>query len=94
MNFLNKFWENCGTKLNFILDGITTNDPTCCGIMWHMEHKGDHFPCSKGCSFYKFENRNGKLKLVYGRDVMEPVHKHGLGGLEAIKGVLDRHESC
>ncbi|KAH7442281.1 hypothetical protein KP509_03G080200 [Ceratopteris richardii] len=93
MNFFNKFWENCGTKLHFIVDGITTNDPTCCGVMWHMEHKGSHFPYSKGCSFYKFENTNGKLKLVYGRDVMEPAKKHGLGGLGAIKGVLDQHES-
>ncbi|KAH7442279.1 hypothetical protein KP509_03G080000 [Ceratopteris richardii] len=99
LNFFNKFFEKSGSQLVFILDGITRNDPTCCGIMWHMahlfsvgtvEHKGDHFPCSRGCSFYRFENRNGKLQLVYGRDIQEPAKKHGLAGLEAIRSVLDQ----
>ena len=72
------FTESCKNipdDLLFIIDDITTGDPTSVGILWHVELGGIPFPNGRGASFYKISTSTGKL--IFARDVVEPPFKPG-----------------
>ena len=61
--------------LLFVIDDITTGDPSSTGVLWHVELDGIPFPNGRGVSFYRLSETTGKL--VFARDVVEPPIKPG-----------------
>ncbi|KAK9134869.1 hypothetical protein Syun_014199 [Stephania yunnanensis] len=86
LNFFRKFINSISGDLQFIIDDIA-EDFLAVGVTWHLEWRGRPFPFSKGCSFYRLVEENGKKQIVYGRDSVEPSFKPGESALVAIKGV-------
>ncbi|GAV64524.1 SnoaL_2 domain-containing protein [Cephalotus follicularis] len=87
MEFFKKFLNTTSRDLQFVIDDISAGDSSCVGVTWHLEWKGNPFPFSKGCSFYRLQVMNGKRQIVYGRDIVEPAIKLGDTALVAIRGV-------
>ncbi|KAF3790209.1 hypothetical protein EJ110_NYTH16897 [Nymphaea thermarum] len=87
LEFFKKFTESISADLQFVIDDISGDDSSAVGVTWHLEWKGRSFPFSKGCSFYRCEVSNGKRKIIYGRDSVEPALKPGELALSAIRGV-------
>ncbi|XVF79449.1 hypothetical protein PTKIN_Ptkin14bG0223900 [Pterospermum kingtungense] len=79
-----KFIDSTSMDLQLVIDDITSStnmDSSTVGAAWHFEWKGKIFPYSKGCSFYRLEMVDGKLQIVYGRDIVEPSIKLGEAAL-------------
>ncbi|KAL2347294.1 hypothetical protein Fmac_001294 [Flemingia macrophylla] len=87
LEFFKKFTNSTSKDLQFVIDDLSTKDPSSVGVMWHLEWKGKSFPFSKGCSFYCLEVINGKRQITYGRDCVEPAIKPGNATLTAIRSV-------
>ncbi|KAJ6744724.1 NUCLEAR TRANSPORT FACTOR 2 (NTF2)-LIKE PROTEIN [Salix purpurea] len=87
LEFFNKFIDTISKDLQFVIDDISNEDSFAVGVTWHLEWKGKTFPFSKGCSFYRLDVVNGKRKIIYGRDSVEPAVKPGEAALVAIRGV-------
>lgn len=87
LDFFKKFTDATSIDLQFVIDDITSQDPSAVGVTWHLEWRGKPFPFSKGCSFYRCEIFNGKRQIIYGRDSVEPATKPGNMALVAIKAV-------
>lgn len=87
LDFFKRFTDAVSTDLQFVLDDITSQDASAVGVTWHLEWRGKTFPFSKGCSFYRCEIFEGKRKIIYGRDSVEPATKPGDMALVAIKAV-------
>ncbi|KAK4256194.1 hypothetical protein QN277_009091 [Acacia crassicarpa] len=87
LEFFRKFTNSTSKDLQFVIDDLSTDDPSSVGVIWHLEWKGKPFPFSKGCSFYRLEVNNGKRQITYGRDSVEPAIKPGDAALAAIRGV-------
>ncbi|KAI9082905.1 hypothetical protein K1719_035048 [Acacia pycnantha] len=87
LEFFRKFTTSTTKDLQFVIDDLSTDDPSSVGVIWHLEWKGKPFPFSKGCSFYRLEVNNGKRQIIYGRDSVEPAIKPGDAALAAIRGV-------
>ncbi|KAK9109996.1 hypothetical protein Sjap_018056 [Stephania japonica] len=86
LNFFRKFINSISGDLQFVIDDIA-EDFLAVGVTWHLEWRGRSFPFSKGCSFYRLVEVNGKKQIIYGRDSVEPSFKPGELALVAIKGV-------
>ncbi|XP_028788432.1 uncharacterized protein LOC114744429 [Neltuma alba] len=87
LEFFRKFTTSTSKDLQFVIDDLSTDDPSSVGVIWHLEWKGKPFPFSKGCSFYRLEVNNGKRQIRYGRDSVEPAVKPGDAALAAIRSV-------
>ncbi|XP_042439533.1 uncharacterized protein LOC122024880 isoform X2 [Zingiber officinale] len=87
LEFFKKFTKTTSTDLQFVIDDISKEDSLAVGVTWHLEWRRKPFPFSKGCSFYRFEVREGKRQIVYGRDCVEPAVKPGDLALVVIQGV-------
>lgn len=87
LEFFQKFVGSISKELQFVIDDISAEDSSRVGVTWHLEWKGQPFPFSKGCSFYRLEVISGKRQIVYGRDSVEPAMKPGETALVAIRGV-------
>lgn len=61
--------------LLFVIDEITSTDPTSTGVLWHIELDGIPFPNGRGVSFYRLSETTGKL--IFARDLVEPPIKPG-----------------
>lgn len=88
LEFFSKFTDAVGSDLQFVIDDISSEDPVCVGVTWHLEWRGKPFPFSKGCSFYRLIVSNGKRQIIYGRDSVEPAVKPGNVALVVIKAVV------
>ncbi|XP_027913770.1 uncharacterized protein LOC114173512 [Vigna unguiculata] len=75
LEFFKKFTNSTSKDLQFVIDDLSTKDPSSVGVIWHLEWKGKPFPFSKGCSFYRLEVINGRRQITYGRDCVEPAIK-------------------
>ncbi|XP_047176010.1 uncharacterized protein LOC124843325 [Vigna umbellata] len=87
LEFFKKFTNSTSKDLQFVIDDLSTKDPSSVGVIWHLEWKGKPFPFSKGCSFYRLEVINGRRQITYGRDCVEPAIKPGDATLTAIRSV-------
>ncbi|KAI3758682.1 hypothetical protein L6452_06253 [Arctium lappa] len=87
LEFFEKFIYTINQDLQFAIDDISGEDTSAVGVTWHLEWKGKPFPFSKGCSFYRLEVVDGRRKIIYGRDIVEPAVKPGDLALVAIRGV-------
>lgn len=85
--FFKKFNDSISKDLQFVIDDISTEDSSALGVLWHLEWKGKEFPFSKGCSFYRLVDVDGKKQIIYARDSVEPAFKPGELALTAIRGV-------
>ncbi|KAL0540898.1 hypothetical protein IC582_020921 [Cucumis melo] len=85
--FFKKFNDSISKDLQFVIDDISTEDSSALGVLWHLEWKGKEFPFSKGCSFYRLADVDGKKQIIYARDSVEPAFKPGEMALTAIRGV-------
>ncbi|XP_054811620.1 uncharacterized protein LOC129312871 isoform X2 [Prosopis cineraria] len=63
--FFRKFTTSTSKDLQFVIDDLSTNDPSSVGVIWHLEWKGRPFPFSKGCSFYRLDVNNGKRQIMF-----------------------------
>jgi len=65
-------------SVQFVVDGISRGDEQFTGVAWHVEIQGRSFPNTRGASFYRCKRcQDGRLRLVYGRDLVEPASKPG-----------------
>ncbi|KAK9065089.1 hypothetical protein SSX86_016472 [Deinandra increscens subsp. villosa] len=87
LEFFEKFMYTISQDLQFSIDDISGEDTSAVGVTWHLEWKGKPFPFSKGCSFYRLKVVDGRHKIVYGRDIVEPAVKPGDFALVAIRSV-------
>ncbi|KAI3824446.1 hypothetical protein L1987_05906 [Smallanthus sonchifolius] len=87
LEFFEKFIYTISTDLQFAIDDISGEDTSAVGVTWHLEWKGKPFPFSKGCSFYRLKVVDGRRKIIYGRDIVEPAAKPGDFALVAIRSV-------
>ncbi|WVZ09775.1 hypothetical protein V8G54_014305 [Vigna mungo] len=87
LEFFKKFTNSTSKDLQFVIDDLSTKDPSSVGVIWHLEWKGKPFPFSKGCSFYRLEVINGRRQITYGRDCVEPAIKPGDATLTVIRSV-------
>ncbi|CAN6475638.1 unnamed protein product [Victoria cruziana] len=87
LDFFKKFTDSITGDLQFVIDDISGDDSSVVGVTWHLEWRGRSFPFSKGCSFYRCKMSNGKRKIVYGRDSVEPAVKPAELALGALKGM-------
>ncbi|XVF79446.1 hypothetical protein PTKIN_Ptkin14bG0223600 [Pterospermum kingtungense] len=81
LEFFKSFIDSISKELQFVIDDISSEDSSAVGVTWHLEWRGKAFPFSKGCSFYRLEMVDGKRKIIYGRDVVEPAIKPGEAAL-------------
>ncbi len=49
LEFFRKFVDSVGSKLEFVVDDITTGDPRAAGLTWHL---GKGIPLNYGVSFW------------------------------------------
>ncbi|KAF7823536.1 Peptidyl-prolyl cis-trans isomerase FKBP53 isoform E [Senna tora] len=84
LDFFRKFTKSTSKDLQFVIDDLSTSDPSSVGV----NGREKPFPFSKGCSFYRLEVNNGKRQIIYGdgsyssncrygRDCVEPAIKPG-----------------
>ena len=74
------FTESCKgmpADLLFVVDDITEGDALAVGILWHVELGGIPLPNGRGVSFCRLSEKTGKL--IFARDLVEPVIKPGKG---------------
>lgn len=72
-------------ELTFAIDDISRNDAEAVGMTWHVEMEGRRFPFSRGCSFYRCAARDGRLQIIYARDIPEHSTKPGAAALIILK---------
>ncbi|KAD7117545.1 hypothetical protein R6Q59_014481 [Mikania micrantha] len=87
LEFFEKFIYTISQDLQFSIDDISGEDTSAVGVTWHLEWRGKPFPFSKGCSFYRLKVVDGRHKIIYGRDIVEPALKPGDFALVAIRSV-------
>ncbi|MFS7954090.1 putative NTF2-like domain superfamily, SnoaL-like domain-containing protein [Helianthus anomalus] len=88
LEFFEKFIYTISQDLQFAIDDISGEDTSAVGVTWHLEWRGKPFPFSKGCSFYRLKvEEDGRRKIIYGRDIVEPAAKPGDFALVAIRSV-------
>ncbi|KAI7756332.1 hypothetical protein M8C21_003104 [Ambrosia artemisiifolia] len=87
LDFFEKFIYTISQDLQFVIDDISGEDTSAVGVTWHLEWRGKPFPFSKGCSFYRLKVVDGRRKIIYGRDIVEPAAKPGDFALVAIRSV-------
>ncbi|XP_071731377.1 uncharacterized protein [Rutidosis leptorrhynchoides] len=87
LEFFESFTNSISQDLQFVIDDISGEDTSAVGVTWHLAWKGKPFPFSKGCSFYRLQVVDGRRKIIYGRDIVEPAVKPGDFALVAIRGV-------
>ncbi|XP_002980066.2 uncharacterized protein LOC9649607 [Selaginella moellendorffii] len=80
------FTSSVGPEVSFVIDEISDGNLSV-GVTWHLDWRGNVFPFSKGCSFYRCEDVSGDYKIVYGRDIVEPAFKINSVALKAIGAV-------
>ncbi|WP_299489169.1 nuclear transport factor 2 family protein [Acaryochloris sp. IP29b_bin.137] len=74
------FTESCQgmpADLRFVVDDITEGDALAVGVLWHVELGGIPLPNGRGVSFCRLSEETGKL--IFARDLVEPVIKPGKG---------------
>lgn len=74
------FTESCQgmpADLLFVVDDITEGDSLAVGVLWHVELGGIPLPNGRGVSFCRLSEETGKL--IFARDLVEPVIKPGKG---------------
>uniref|UniRef100_A0A0G4GCQ7 SnoaL-like domain-containing protein n=1 Tax=Chromera velia CCMP2878 TaxID=1169474 RepID=A0A0G4GCQ7_9ALVE len=76
---LRRVERNTPAELKFNVDAISRGDEEFTGVAWHVEIDGRPFPNARGASFYrcKRSEEDGLLRVVYGRDLVEPASKPG-----------------
>lgn len=68
MDYLAKVRKIVPNDLKFVIEDVTDGDPTRIGITWHVEAgPGVVFPFSRGCSFYRLNERGQIVQVRQGR---------------------------
>lgn len=80
------FTESCQgmpADLLFVVDDITEGDALAVGVLWHVELGGIPLPNGRGVSFCRLSEETGKL--IFARDLVEPVIKPGKGAFVILR---------
>eukprot|EP01025_Chloroclados_australasicus_P005986 TRINITY_DN11972_c0_g1_i2.p2 TRINITY_DN11972_c0_g1~~TRINITY_DN11972_c0_g1_i2.p2 ORF type:complete len:451 (+),score=53.54 TRINITY_DN11972_c0_g1_i2:91-1353(+) len=70
--------------LKFEIEDIPEGDPRKVGVQWYTSIDGKFFPFSRGCSFYR---TNDKGQIVFARDIVEPQSKPGASTLNLLNAI-------